>query len=454
MARERRYFGTDGIRGKVGEPPVTADFVLRLGWAAGRVLARGPQRGSVLIGKDTRISGYLFESALQAGLSSAGVDIKLLGPMPTPAIAYLTRTFHAEAGIVISASHNPYYDNGIKFFSGAGTKLPDEVELAIEAELEKPMQTVDSSLLGKAERIVDAPGRYIEYCKSTVPLGMELRGLTMVVDCANGATYHVSPNVFKELGAKVIKLGTSPDGLNINKACGSTDLKALQAAVLHNGADVGIAFDGDGDRVIMVDAKGEVVDGDEILFIMAQARVRAGTLRGPVVGTLMSNFGLEKALEELGCGLKRAKVGDRYVLEMMQETGAVLGGESSGHIISLDKATTGDGTVSALQVLAVMAETGRTLHELKQGMRKYPQTMVNVRTHCKFDFNSNPVVASVLADVQRELADSGRVLLRASGTEPLIRVMVEGSDGDLVNTCAQRLAEAVQAACPPSAGAA
>lgn len=453
MARERRYFGTDGIRGKVGEPPVTADFVLKLGWAAGRVLARGPQRGSVLIGKDTRISGYLFESALQAGLSSAGVDIKLLGPMPTPAIAYLTRTLHAEAGIVISASHNPYFDNGIKFFSGAGTKLPDEVELAIEAELEKPMQTVDSSLLGKAERIVDAPGRYIEYCKSTVPLGLELRGLSIVVDCANGATYHVSPSVFKELGAKVIKLGASPDGLNINKACGSTDLKALQDAVTHHGADLGIAFDGDGDRVIMVDAKGEAVDGDELLFIMAQARVRAGTLRGPVVGTLMSNFGLEKALDELGCGLKRAKVGDRYVLELMQETGAVLGGESSGHIIALDKGTTGDGTVSALQILAVMAETGRSLHELKQGMRKYPQTMVNVRTQCKFDFDSSPEVASALADVQRELAGRGRVLLRASGTEPLIRVMVEGSDGNLVNACAQRLAEAVQAACPTSAGA-
>lgn len=453
MARERHYFGTDGIRGKVGEAPITPDFVLKLGWAAGRVLARGPKRGSVLIGKDTRISGYLFESALQAGLSSAGVDIKLLGPMPTPAIAYLTRTFHAEAGIVISASHNPYYDNGIKFFSSKGTKLPDEVELAIEAELEKPMQTVDSSLLGKAERIVDASGRYIEYCKSTVPLGLELRDLTIVVDCAHGATYHVSPNVLKELGAKVIKLGTAPDGLNINKACGSTELTALQEAVIQHGADLGIAFDGDGDRVIMVDAKGEAVDGDQLLFIMAQARLRAGTLRGPVVGTLMSNLGLEKALEVLGCGLKRAKVGDRYVLEMMQETGAVLGGESSGHIICLDKATTGDGTVSALQVLAVMADTGRSLHELKQGMRKYPQTMVNVRTPVKFDFNTSAEIATALADVERELAGSGRVLLRASGTEPLIRVMVEGSDGDLVTACAHRLADAVRAACPSSASA-
>lgn len=453
MARERRYFGTDGIRGKVGEAPVTAEFVLKLGWAAGRVLARGAQRGSVLIGKDTRISGYLFESALQAGLSSAGVDIKLLGPMPTPAIAYLTRTFHAEAGIVISASHNPYYDNGIKFFSGEGTKLPDEVELAIEAEMDKPMQTVDSSLLGKAERIVDAPGRYIEYCKSTVPLGLELRGLTIVVDCANGATYHVSPNVLKELGAKVIKLGTAPDGLNINKACGSTDLKALQEAVMQHGADLGIAFDGDGDRVIMVDARGETVDGDELLFIIAQSRSRSGTLRGPVVGTVMSNLGLEKALEELGCGFKRAKVGDRYVLETMQESGSLLGGESSGHIINLDKATTGDGTVSALQILAVMADSGRALHELKQGMRKYPQTMVNVRTPCKFDFNNSPQVIAVLAEVQRELAGNGRVLLRASGTEPLIRVMVEGSDGNLVTACAQRLADAVQAACPTSAAA-
>lgn len=453
MARERRYFGTDGIRGKVGEAPVTAEFILKLGWAAGRVLARGSQRGSVLIGKDTRISGYLFESALQAGLSSAGVDVKLLGPMPTPAIAYLTRTFHAQAGIVISASHNPYYDNGIKFFSGEGTKLPDEVEFAIEAEMDKPMQTVDSSLLGKAERIVDAAGRYIEYCKSTVPLGLELRGLSVVVDCANGATYHVSPNVLKELGATVIKLGTAPDGLNINKACGSTDLNAVREAVMQHGADLGIAFDGDGDRVIMVDGRGEAVDGDELLFIIAQARSRAGTLRGPVVGTLMSNLGLEKALEESGCGFKRAKVGDRYVLEMMQESGSVLGGESSGHIICLDKATTGDGTVSALQVLAVMADTGRALHELKQGMRKYPQTMVNVRTQCKFDFNTSPEVTSALADVQRELAGNGRVLLRASGTEPLIRVMVEGSDGDLVNACAQRLADAVRAACPTPAAA-
>jgi phosphoglucosamine mutase len=446
MADSRRYFGTDGIRGKVGEAPITADFMLKLGWAAGRVFAQSEERGMVIIGKDTRISGYLFESALQAGLSSAGVDIRLLGPMPTPAIAYLTRTLHAQAGIVISASHNPYYDNGIKFFSARGTKLPDETELAIEAELEKPMITVDSAMLGKAERVVDAGGRYIEYCKSTVALGLDLSGMTLVVDCAHGATYHVSPNVFKELGAKVIKIATAPDGLNINKDCGSTHPLALRQAVLAHRAHAGIAFDGDGDRLIMVDEKGEVVDGDELLFVIAQARAAAGTLRGPVVGTLMTNLGLERALEALDIQLLRAKVGDRYVLELMQTNGSLLGGESSGHIICLDKTTTGDGTVSALQVLAVMADTGRSLHALKSGMAKFPQVMINVRTAARIHIDSDPGVAAVRTAVEKELGANGRILLRASGTEPVIRVMVEGRDSALVNACAERLAAAVRGA--------
>jgi len=443
---ERRYFGTDGIRGKVGDAPITADFVLKLGWAAGKVLANGLNRRLVVIGKDTRISGYMFESALQAGLSSAGVDVRLLGPMPTPAIAYLTRTLHAQAGIVISASHNPYYDNGIKFFSGQGAKLPDNVELAIEAELDKPMHTVDSALLGKAERVVDAGGRYIEFCKSTVPTGLELRGLKIVVDCANGATYQVSPNVFHELGAKVIKIGVSPDGLNINQGCGSTHPEFLQKAVLEHGADIGIALDGDGDRLIMVDDKGEVIDGDELLYIIAESRIPHNGGVTAVVGTSMSNLGLEKALEQLGLKLLRAKVGDRYVLEMMKDHNCKLGGESSGHIICLDKTTTGDGTVSALQVVAAMVERGRSLHELKRGMRKYPQTMINVKTAEKFDFSKSQLVQDAVRDVEATLGERGRVLLRASGTEPLIRVMVEGEENSLVEKCAKQLADAVRTA--------
>ncbi len=443
--QQRKYFGTDGIRGLVGETPITAEFVLKLGWAAGRVLTKGG-RGKVLIGKDTRISGYMLESALQAGLSSAGVDIRLLGPMPTPAIAYLTRTLHAQAGIVISASHNPYQDNGIKFFSARGEKLPDEVELAIEAELDEPMHTVDSSLLGKAERVGDAAGRYIEFCKSTIPGNVELRGMKLVVDCAHGATYHVAPHVFEELGAEVIRLGVQPNGLNINKGCGSTHPEAMQAAVLEHKADLGVALDGDGDRLIMVDHKGELVDGDELLFIIAQSRREAGNLKGAVIGTVMSNLGLEHALCALGVDFQRAAVGDRYVMDLLRKEGGTLGGESSGHIICLDCTTTGDGIVSALQVLAALVQSGRTLHELKSRMAKYPQCLVNVRTEKKFDFAASSHVQDALRAVEAQLASKGRVLLRASGTEPLIRVMVEGVDLQQVETLANYLAAAVRQA--------
>ncbi len=442
---DRKYFGTDGIRGRVGQPPVTAEFMLKLGWAAGRVLGRhAGDGGKVLIGKDTRISGYMLESALEAGLSAAGVDVHLLGPMPTPAIAYLTRTFRADAGIVISASHNPHADNGIKFFSGDGTKLADAVELEIEAELDRPMETVESAALGKAWRVEDAPGRYIEFCKSTIPMGMSLDGMKLVVDCANGATYHVSPDVFEELGADVIRIGTDPDGLNINRDCGSTSPARLQQAVLEHGAQAGIALDGDGDRVIMVDHAGELVDGDELLYIIAADRHAAGQLRGPVVGTLMSNLGLEHALSKLGLGFLRARVGDRYVMELLQSNGSMLGGEGSGHIICLDRTSTGDGTVSALQVLAAMVASGRTLQELKHGMQKYPQCLVNVPLPERLDLDSNTSISSAVHDVESSLADRGRVLLRLSGTEPLVRVMVEGQDGKEVNLLAQRLADAVR----------
>jgi phosphoglucosamine mutase len=440
----RRYFGTDGIRGKVGESPINAEFVLKLGWAAGRVLAKtqgGP--GKVLIGKDTRISGYMFESALQAGLSAAGVDIRLLGPMPTPAIAYLTRTLHCQAGIVISASHNPYYDNGIKFFSAQGVKLADEIESAIEAELTQAMRTVDSAELGKAERVGDAPGRYIEFCKSTIPASMDFRGMKIVVDCAHGATYHVAPSVFEELGAEVIPIGVAPDGFNINQECGSTHPQATQVAVLEHGADLGIALDGDGDRVIMVDHKGEVVDGDELLYVIALSRLQANTLNGAVVGTLMSNFGLEQALRAQGIEFKRAAVGDRYVMEMMREGGLNLGGESSGHIICLDRTSTGDGIVSALQVLAEVFKTGWSLHELKKGMTKYPQVMVNVPVTPGFDVTKSAVIQKAYRDVVKELHEVGRVLLRPSGTEPVIRVMVEGPDSGQVQSLANQLAEVV-----------
>ena len=438
----KKYFGTDGIRGRVGEHPVTAEFMLKLGWAAGRVL--GTSGGDrVIIGKDTRISGYMFESALEAGLSAAGVDVRLLGPMPTPAIAYLTRTLHACAGIVISASHNAYADNGIKFFSSGGTKLPDDVEHAIEAELDKAMVTVDSLKLGKAERVSDAAGRYIEFCKSTIPLTLSLKGLKIVVDCANGATYQVAPSVFDELGAEVVAIGVEPDGLNINQDCGSTQPELLQEIVLDQNADLGIALDGDGDRVIMIDHKGNLVDGDELLFIIALSRQKEGTLNGGVVGTLMSNLGLEHALQSRDIAFSRARVGDRYVLELLKQNSSMIGGESSGHIICLDRTTTGDGIVSALQVLAAMVKSGKTLHELKAGMNKYPQRMINVPVSKKVDLDSFPAVQDAVRSAEQRLAGRGRVLLRPSGTEPLVRVMVEGEDAEQVNEEADNLASIV-----------
>jgi phosphoglucosamine mutase len=442
MIDGRRYFGTDGIRGAVGESPITAEFMLKLGWAAGRVLARkGGEK--VVIGKDTRISGYMFESALEAGLSAAGVDILLLGPMPTPGIAYLTRTLHAQAGIVISASHNPFFDNGIKFFSANGKKLPDAVEAAIEVEMEGPLGTVKSRELGKAERVGDAEGRYIEFCKSTYPMGQDLRGLRIVVDCANGATYKVAPSVFDELGADVTAIAVAPDGLNINDACGSTHPEHLREEVLKQGADLGIALDGDGDRVIMVDHKGEIVDGDEMLFIIAQSRYAEGRLPGAVVGTVMTNLGLEKALLRQGIGFERAKVGDRYIMAMLEGNGWILGGEGSGHIICLDRTSTGDGVVSALQVLASMHSAGTSLHELKSGMMKFPQILVNVRMEKRMDVTSLPAVKDAMREAESALAGDGRILLRPSGTEPLLRVMVEGADRRQVERVAQELASVV-----------
>ncbi len=443
----KKYFGTDGIRGRVGQSPMTPDFVLKLGWAVGRVFAE-EHKGPVLIGKDTRISGYMLESSLEAGLSAAGVDVRLLGPMPTPAIAYLTRTFRASAGIVISASHNPYYDNGLKFFSRQGLKLPDEVEYAIEAELAKPIDVVKSDQLGKAERIDDATGRYIEFCKRTIPSADALHGLKIVVDCANGATYHSAPHVFQELGADVISVGNDPDGVNINKDCGATSPRLLCETVLSHGADIGLALDGDGDRLIMADHKGEVVDGDEALFVIAQGRRKEGAFEGGVVGTLMSNLGLEQALERDGIPFQRTNVGDRYVMECMVKEGWQLGGENSGHIICLDRTTTGDGIVAALQVLHSMVSSGRTLHELKSGMQKLPQILVNVPLESSLDLDGSSLVQDAVKDVEKQLANRGRVLLRPSGTEPLIRVMVEGENHDLVSELAECIADAVrQAAC-------
>ncbi|MCC5809930.1 MAG: phosphoglucosamine mutase [Ectothiorhodospiraceae bacterium] len=440
-----RYFGTDGIRGRVGEHPITPDFILKLGWSIGRVLASQDRR-LVLIGKDTRLSGYMFESALEAGLSAAGVDIRLLGPMPTPAIAYLTSTLRAGAGIVISASHNPHEDNGIKFFSRDGEKLDDATEQAIEAMLEESLTTVPSAKLGKVSRLNDAPGRYIEFCKSAVDRDVRLSGLKLVVDCANGATYHVGPEVFRELGAEVISIGNRPDGLNINVDCGSTNPAALQRCVVENGADAGIAFDGDGDRVIMVDALGRVVDGDELLYIIARDRQQAGQLRGPVVGTLMSNLGLENALKEQGLEFLRAKVGDRYVLELLKQRGGLLGGESSGHLLCLDRTTTGDGIISALQVLEAMVHTGQPLAELAAGMEKYPQCMINVPVASRNGLDDSPLIQQAVRELEGELRDAGRILLRPSGTEPVIRVMVEGRDEAQVRHSAAHLAEVVRSA--------
>ena len=441
----RKYFGTDGIRGRVGDAPVTPDFVLRLGFAAGKVLARHGSR-KVIIGKDTRISGYMLESALEAGLAAAGLSAAFTGPMPTPAVAYLTRTFRAEAGIVISASHNPYYDNGIKFFTIDGTKLPDEVEEAIEAEMEKPLTCVESAELGKASRIVDAAGRYIEFCKATFPNELRLNELKIVVDCAHGATYHIAPSVFRELGAQVIAIGCEPNGLNINEEVGATDVRALQERVLAENAHLGIAFDGDGDRVIMVDHEGNKVDGDQILYIIAREGLRQGQLRGGAVGTLMSNMGLEVALKQLGIPFTRAKVGDRYVMEKMKEKGWRIGAENSGHVILLDKTTTGDGIVAALQVVAAMARNHMTLQDLCSGMKMFPQVLVNVRYK---DSAVNPLeneaVKAIAREVEQALGNRGRVLLRKSGTEPLIRVMVEGEDEAQVTAFANRIADAVKA---------
>ena len=444
----RHYFGTDGIRGRVGEGHITPDFVLKLGWAAGRVLGNGS--GKILIGKDTRISGYMFESALEAGLVAAGVGIRLLGPMTTPGVAYLTRTFRASAGIVITASHNPYQDNGIKFFSADGDKLPDAVEAAIEEELEKPLRTVESSALGKVQRVDDANGRYIEFCKSTIPAAMNFRGLRVVVDCANGATYNTAPQVFEELGATVVRLGTEPDGFNINREVGSTRPDALCRAVVEKGADLGIAFDGDGDRVLMADSRGNLVDGDQLLYIIAKSRQVAGQLRGAVVGTLMSNLGFEHALQRLQIGFVRTKVGDRYIMERLKSDDGILGGEPSGHIICRDRTTTGDGIVSALQVLAALARLGVGLDDLSAEVQRYPQVLVNVRLDGKRDVVGLSAVQDAVASAERELAGRGRVLLRSSGTEPLVRVMVEGVEGEQVTRLANWLADVVRDQLRPS----
>jgi phosphoglucosamine mutase len=438
----KNFFGTDGIRGRVGDEPITAEFMLKLGWASGKVFSK-EGRGLILIGKDTRVSGYMFESALEAGLASAGVDVALLGPMPTPGIAYLTRTFNASAGIVISASHNAYYDNGVKFFSGAGAKLDDDVELAIESQLESVMKMVASDQIGKVSRINDAAGRYIEFCKSCFPSQFNLRGVKIALDCAHGATYHVAPNVLRELGASVIELGTEPDGFNINAEGGSTKPELLKKSVLAEGADLGIALDGDGDRVIMVDSTGEVVDGDELLFIIANAEHRSKRLNGGVVGTQMSNFGLEEALGEKKIPFVRVGVGDRYVLSELNKRKWVLGGESSGHIICLNVTTTGDGIISALQVLAAMLESYSSLEELKAGMTKYPQNMINVACRQKVDLGSQAAIAKAVARTEKKLGGCGRVLLRPSGTEPVVRVMVEGEDAALVASLTQDLARVV-----------
>jgi phosphoglucosamine mutase len=447
----KKYFGTDGIRGRVGEYPITPEFVMRLGYAAGKVLtslkgnlAKGAHP-AVLIGKDTRISGYMLEAALEAGLSAAGVDVLLTGPMPTPAVAYLTRALRAQAGIVISASHNPFYDNGIKFFSSTGSKLPDDIEHAIEAELDKPMQVMESAQLGKARRIDDAAGRYVEFCKSTFPSDLDLRGLKIVLDCAHGATYHVAPPVFHELGAEVIAIGSKPDGLNINDNIGSTRPQALQKAVVEHQADLGIAFDGDGDRVMMVDSAGNLLGGDELLYIIAAGLHAKDKLKGGIVGTQMTNLAMEHALAKLKIPFARAKVGDRYVLELLNEKKWKLGGENSGHILTLDKTSSGDAIVAALQVLHVLKQSEETLGELRTRLVLYPQVLINVTTKQKLDLALEPIQSAV-KQAENELNGAGRVLLRASGTEPKIRVMVEGQNGQLVQKLAEKIAEAVKQA--------
>ncbi|HEU4851759.1 MAG TPA: phosphoglucosamine mutase [Telluria sp.] len=441
----RKYFGTDGIRGLVGEAPITPDFVMRLGYAAGKTLARSVGangRPAVLIGKDTRISGYMLEAALEAGFAAAGVDVKLAGPMPTPAIAYLTRALRLSAGVVISASHNPFHDNGIKFFSEHGTKLPDEMELEIEAAIDQPMECVAPERLGRAKRIDDAQGRYIEFCKSTFPNELDLRGLKIVVDCAHGAAYHIAPHVFHELGAEVVAIGNQPDGFNINAGFGATAPKALSAAVVEHKADLGIALDGDADRLIMVDGTGRIYNGDELLYVMVRDRMSVGPVKG-AVGTLMTNMALEVAFKEMGVGFARAKVGDRYVLEVMKERGWLYGGEGSGHLLCLDKHTTGDGIVSALQVLSALKRSGKSLDQCCSDLTLYPQTLINLRVAAGFDWQKNAAMVAEKEQVERELGDTGRVLIRASGTEPLIRVMVEAKDAAAAQSMAQRIADKV-----------
>ncbi len=442
----RRYFGTDGIRGKVGVPPMTVEFVMKIGWAAGKVLSR-KNRGFVVIGKDTRISGYMFESALEAGLAAAGLDVMLLGPMPTPAIAHLTRAQRASAGIVISASHNPYHDDGVKFFNGLGFKLADETEKAIEDMIDSPLEMVESAQIGKASRMDDAKGRYIEFCKSSIPFNANLRGMKIVVDCAHGATYHIAPAVFRELGADVIEIGTSPDGLNINKGVGAMYPENMRSVVLENAADIGIAFDGDGDRLIMMDSKGIVKDGDQLLYVIAKSKLADRRMSGGVVGTLMTNLGLEHALEKESIPFERANVGDRSVMEKLIEHGWYLGGENSGHIICLDKTTTGDGIIAALQVLNWLVTRGLSLADACLGMDLYPQTLINVPVSDKIDLAS-PSIQEAIRAAESELAGKGRVLLRASGTEPLIRVMVEGQDDSLVDRLASELAASVSESIP------
>ncbi len=450
----RKYFGTDGVRGRVGQTPITPDFVMRLGFAAGKVLvAHAPERGhlkagerpAVLIGKDTRLSGYMLEAALEAGFSAAGVDVCLVGPMPTPAIAYLTRALRLQAGVVISASHNPYYDNGIKFFSAHGTKLDDAIEAEIEAGIDAPFVCVPSSELGRARRIEDAAGRYIEFCKSSFPNDLDLRGLKIVLDCAHGAAYHIAPHVFHELGAEVVSIGAEPNGLNINKDVGATAPQALSAAVLAHRADLGIALDGDADRVIMVDASGEIYDGDQLLFAVVRNRLRQGPVAG-VVGTLMTNLALEHALAELGVPFARAAVGDRYVLEMLSERGWLFGGENSGHLLCLDRHSTGDGIVAALQVLSALRQQGGALADLLGQLTLYPQVLINVPLVKGFPWKDHPQIEAARQAVESALKGEGRVLLRASGTEPLLRVMVEGRDASLVQASAEQLANAVREA--------
>ncbi len=443
----RRYFGTDGVRGHVGESPITPDFVMRLGHAAGKVLAHGAASGgrpTVLIGKDTRISGYMLEAALEAGFAAAGVDVMLAGPMPTPAIAYLTRALRLSAGVVISASHNPYQDNGIKFFSASGNKLPDAVEAAIEDALEQPMSCVSSEKLGKARRLEDARGRYIEFCKSTFPGELDLRGMKLVVDCAHGAAYHIAPDVFHELGAEVIAIGNQPNGLNINDGCGATEPAALSLAVREHGADLGIALDGDADRLLMVDADGRVYNGDELLFVMVRDRLANGGIEG-AVGTLMTNMAVESALRELGVGFARAKVGDRYVLELLQERGWQVGAEGSGHMLFLDKHTTGDGIISALQVLSALRRSGGTLANATAGMQLWPQTLLNVKLQPGFDWQSSRELSVAKERAEAELGQQGRVLIRPSGTEPLLRVMVEARDPALAKSLAEHIAACIPA---------